>query len=105
MESTHVISITNGEDNVAPRKNTTKTFKFSLPPVLSLLREHKIHLLDKQMKDAKNIIHSIKVGISLVLISLLYLLDPLYEQVGENAIWAIMTVVVTFEFSAGNFHQ
>ncbi|BAT95608.1 hypothetical protein LR48_Vigan02g116100 [Vigna angularis] len=94
MESTHVISITNGEDNVAPRKNTTKTFKFSLPPVSSLLRENK-------MKDAKKIIHSIKVGISLALISLLYLLDPLYEQVGENAIWAIMTVVVTFEFSAG----
>ncbi|QCD86881.1 Aluminum-activated malate transporter [Vigna unguiculata] len=98
MESTHVISIT---DNVAPRKNTTKTFKFSLPPVFSRLRENKIHLWDKQMKDAKKIIHSIKVGISLVLISLLYLLDPLYEQVGENAIWAIMTVVVTFEFSAG----
>ncbi|MED6198282.1 hypothetical protein PIB30_064732 [Stylosanthes scabra] len=46
-------------------------------------------------------IHSIKVGISLVLVSLLYLLDPLYEQVGENAMWAIMTVVVIFEFSAG----
>ncbi|ESW16619.1 hypothetical protein PHAVU_007G171200 [Phaseolus vulgaris] len=100
MESTHVISITNGEDNVAPRKNT-KAFKFSLPPLFSRLTENKIHFWDKQKKDAKKIIHSIKVGISLVLISLLYLLDPLYEQVGENAMWAIMTVVVTFEFSAG----
>jgi len=102
MESTHVISISNGEDNVAPRKST-RTFKFSLPPVFSRFRESKIHLRDKQKKDAKKMIHSIKVGISLVLISLLYLLDPLYEQVGENAMWAIMTVVVTFEFSAGRY--
>lgn len=49
----------------------------------------------------QNIIHSVKVGIALVLVSLLYLLDPLFEQVGENAMWAIMTVVVVFEFFAG----
>ncbi|XAR61215.1 hypothetical protein NMG60_11034855 [Bertholletia excelsa] len=49
----------------------------------------------------RKLIHSIKVGIALVLVSLLYLLDPLYKQVGENAMWAIMTVVVVFEFSAG----
>ncbi|KAI3829619.1 hypothetical protein L1987_03746 [Smallanthus sonchifolius] len=49
----------------------------------------------------KKIIHSIKVGIALLLVSLLYLLDPLFEQVGENAMWAIMTVVVVFEFFAG----
>lgn len=50
---------------------------------------------------AAPVIHSIKVGIALVLVSLLYLLDPLFEQVGENAMWAIMTVVVVFEFFAG----
>ncbi|KAL5123722.1 Aluminum-activated malate transporter 13 [Glycine soja] len=110
MESTHVISITNGEENVAPTKNA-KTFQFSLslPPVFSRLRENKLIQFSlfpitsylRQKKDTKKIIHSIKVGISLVLISLLYFVDPLYEQVGDNAIWAIMTVVVTFEFSAG----
>ncbi|CAA3028300.1 aluminum-activated malate transporter 13-like [Olea europaea subsp. europaea] len=51
--------------------------------------------------DKRNIIHSIKVGIALVLVSLLYLLDPLFKKVGENAMWAIMTVVVVFEFFAG----
>lgn len=112
MESTHVISITNGEENVAPTKNA-KTFQFSLslPPVFSRLRENKLIQFSlfpitsylRQKKDTKKIIHSIKVGISLVLISLLYFVDPLYEQVGDNAIWAIMTVVVTFEFFAGTF--
>ncbi|PIA30825.1 hypothetical protein AQUCO_05400134v1 [Aquilegia coerulea] len=51
--------------------------------------------------DPTQLIHSIKVGIALVFVSLLYLVDPLYDQVGENAMWAIMTVVVVFEFFAG----
>ncbi|KAJ8543173.1 hypothetical protein K7X08_005696 [Anisodus acutangulus] len=49
----------------------------------------------------KKVIHSVKVGIALVLVSLLYLLDPLFQKVGQNAMWAIMTVVVVFEFFAG----
>lgn len=64
------------------------------------------HILSSFIKDPckqhmQKVIHSIKVGIALVLVSLLYLLDPLFEQVGENAMWAIMTVVVVFEFFAG----
>ncbi|XP_031402061.1 aluminum-activated malate transporter 8-like [Punica granatum] len=51
--------------------------------------------------DMRKVIHSIKVGIALVLVSLLYLVDPLYNEVGKNAMWAIMTVVVLFEFFAG----
>ncbi|KAL2323559.1 hypothetical protein Fmac_027938 [Flemingia macrophylla] len=110
--STHVISITNGEEIIAPSpRKHNKAFHCShslpLPPVFS---KSKIHfslfsvgsfLRNKKKKDTERIIHSIKVGISLVLISLLYLLEPLYVLVAENAIWAIMTVVVTFEFSAG----
>ncbi|KAL8530661.1 hypothetical protein ACS0TY_007627 [Phlomoides rotata] len=52
-------------------------------------------------RDTRRIIHSIKVGIALVLVSLLYLVDPMFEQVRENGMWAIMTVVVMFEFYAG----
>ncbi|CAI0400691.1 unnamed protein product, partial [Linum tenue] len=56
----------------------------------------------ERMKVMRKWIHSIKVGAALVLVSLLYFLDPLYKEVGDdNAIWAIMTVVVIFEFHAG----
>ncbi|XP_073142499.1 aluminum-activated malate transporter 2-like [Henckelia pumila] len=55
----------------------------------------------KTKRDARRVIHSIKVGMALVLVSLLYLLNPLFKQVGENAMWAIMTVVVVFEFYTG----
>ncbi|XP_044485542.1 aluminum-activated malate transporter 13-like [Mangifera indica] len=89
-----VIAIPDGEA-VAPVAKDKKKFQESLRPVISFLREK------KNKHDKEKVIHSIKVGIALVLVSLLYLLDPLYEKVGENAMWAIMTVVVVFEFFAG----
>ncbi|PWA49230.1 Aluminum-activated malate transporter [Artemisia annua] len=55
----------------------------------------------KDKKYNQKLIHSFKVGFALVLVSLLYILDPLFEQVGENAMWAIMTIEVIFEFFAG----
>ncbi|KAI3523764.1 hypothetical protein L1887_02148 [Cichorium endivia] len=51
--------------------------------------------------DPRRAIHSIKVGLSLTLVSLLYLLEPLFKGIGQNAIWAVMTVVVVLEFTAG----
>jgi hypothetical protein len=51
--------------------------------------------------DPRRVIHAFKVGLSLTLVSLLFLLEPLFKGIGENAIWAVMTVVVVFEFTAG----
>lgn len=51
--------------------------------------------------DPRRIFHSIKVGIALALVSLFYFMHPLFKSVGGMAVWAIMTVVVTFEFTAG----
>ncbi|KAL5995917.1 hypothetical protein ACLOJK_025990 [Asimina triloba] len=53
------------------------------------------------VQDPRKLLHGFKVGIALVLVSFLYLLEPLYVKFGDNAMWAIMTVVVVFEFSAG----
>ncbi|XP_048500788.1 aluminum-activated malate transporter 12 isoform X2 [Beta vulgaris subsp. vulgaris] len=52
-------------------------------------------------EDPRRLIHAFKVGLSLTLVSLLYLLEPLFNGVGQNAIWAVMTVVVVLEFTAG----
>lgn len=51
--------------------------------------------------EKRKLVHCIKVGIALVSVSLLYILNPLYDRVGENGMWAIMTVIVIFEFHAG----
>ncbi|XWS76424.1 hypothetical protein CRYUN_Cryun01aG0174900 [Craigia yunnanensis] len=93
MDST-VIVIPDGE-GAAPSKEKKK-FDIRCQPIVSFLREKK-----SNRQSMKKVIHSIKVGVALVLVSLLYLLDPMYKQVGENAMWAIMTVVVIFEFFAG----
>ncbi|XP_022757548.1 aluminum-activated malate transporter 12-like [Durio zibethinus] len=51
--------------------------------------------------DPRRMIHAFKVGLSLTLVSLLYLMEPLFKGIGTNAIWAVMTVVVVLEFTAG----
>ncbi|RAL52090.1 hypothetical protein DM860_014917 [Cuscuta australis] len=52
-------------------------------------------------EDPRRVVHAVKVGLSLTLVSLLYLVEPLFKEVGQNAIWAVMTVVVVLEFTAG----
>lgn len=54
--------------------------------------------------DPRRVFHAFKVGLSLTLVSLLYLLKPLFNEIGQSsAIWAVMTVVVVLEFTAGQF--
>lgn len=53
--------------------------------------------------DPRRLIHSLKVGLTVTLVSLLYYLQPLYNNLGASAMWAVMTVVVVFEFSVGMF--
>ncbi|XP_008810443.2 aluminum-activated malate transporter 10-like [Phoenix dactylifera] len=51
--------------------------------------------------DPRKAVHCIKVGLALTLVSVFYYIRPLYDGVGGTAMWAIMTVVVIFEFTVG----
>uniref|UniRef100_A0A6N2MK46 Aluminum-activated malate transporter n=1 Tax=Salix viminalis TaxID=40686 RepID=A0A6N2MK46_SALVM len=51
--------------------------------------------------DPRRVIHSLKVGLTITLVSIICYYQPLYSNFDETAIWAIMTVVVVFEFSVG----
>ncbi|KAL0460826.1 UNVERIFIED_CONTAM: Aluminum-activated malate transporter 7, partial [Sesamum latifolium] len=51
------------------------------------------------MDDPRRLIHSLKAGLALTLVSLFYYFQPLYTSFGVSAMWAVMTVVVVFEFS------
>lgn len=93
-----VIPISETKQIATPMKKENK-YKIGMSQILCYIKEKRSNI---KATDMKKFIHSIKVGIALVLVSLLYLLNPLYEQVGDNAMWAIMTVVVVFEFFAGN---
>jgi hypothetical protein len=52
--------------------------------------------------DPRRVIHSLKVGLALTLVSFIYYIRPLYDGFGVNAIWAVLTVTLVFEFSVGN---
>ncbi|GER36511.1 aluminum-activated malate transporter 1 [Striga asiatica] len=52
-------------------------------------------------EDPRRIVHSLKVGLAITVVSLFYYFDFLYQGFGVNAMWAVMTVVVVFEFSVG----
>ncbi|KAI4358028.1 hypothetical protein L6164_001938 [Bauhinia variegata] len=52
-------------------------------------------------EDPRRVIHALKVGLALTLVSLLYLMEPLFKGLGKNAMWAVMTVVVVMEFTVG----
>ncbi|KAH9774970.1 Aluminum-activated malate transporter 10 [Citrus sinensis] len=56
---------------------------------------------DLGVDDPRKVIHCLKVGIALTVVSLFYYTRPLYEGVGGNSMWAIMTVVVVFENTVG----
>ncbi|XP_057857399.2 aluminum-activated malate transporter 9 isoform X2 [Cryptomeria japonica] len=51
--------------------------------------------------DPRKVIFSVKMGMALSLVSLLMFMEEPYKQISTHSIWAILTVVVVFEFTVG----
>ncbi|KAL1217717.1 Aluminum-activated malate transporter 13 [Cardamine amara subsp. amara] len=71
------------------------------PVLLKKMKKTLKNLWNFGKEDPRRVIHALKVGVSLTFVSLLYLMEPFFKGVGKNALWAVMTVVVVLEFSAG----
>ena len=52
--------------------------------------------------DPRRVTHSFKMALALTLVSSVYYVRPLYDGFGISGMWAVLTVVVVFEFSVGN---
>ncbi|KAI3713489.1 hypothetical protein L1987_72067 [Smallanthus sonchifolius] len=57
---------------------------------------------DLGVDDPRKVFHSLKLGVALLAVSLFYYMRPLYDGVGGSAIWAVMTVVLVFEYTVGS---
>ncbi|PKA53938.1 Aluminum-activated malate transporter 1 [Apostasia shenzhenica] len=51
--------------------------------------------------DPRRILHSLKVGLALTLISIFYYVKPLFHGLGASTMWAVLTVVVVMEYTVG----
>ncbi|XP_022153275.1 aluminum-activated malate transporter 2-like [Momordica charantia] len=51
--------------------------------------------------DPRRVVHSLKVGLAITLVSLFYYFRPLYDGFGASTMWALISVIVVFEFSVG----
>ncbi|GLT90124.1 hypothetical protein SLE2022_080740 [Rubroshorea leprosula] len=51
--------------------------------------------------DPRRVLHSLKVALAITVVSFIYYNDELFNQFKLNGIWAVMTVVVVSEFTAG----
>ncbi|PIA32712.1 hypothetical protein AQUCO_04400124v1 [Aquilegia coerulea] len=61
----------------------------------------KDEILNTGKEDPRRMVHSLKVGLALTLASLLFLLNPVFHDIGSNSVWALQTVIVVLEFTAG----
>jgi hypothetical protein len=92
----------------SPEKERLFTRWWCLPKVLPerlAARAFEIAVNTKKIAqdDPRRLTHSAKVGVALTLVSLVYYYQPIYVNFGVSAMWAVVTVVVVFEFSVGKF--
>lgn len=52
-------------------------------------------------EDSNRVIFSLKVGLAVLLVSLLILLRAPYQVFGANIIWSLLTVAIMFEYTVG----
>jgi hypothetical protein len=101
------ISVDNGTtERLVPRSGLSKRiFLWLKDLVMKVIMERVAKFMRKAWRigadDPAKVVHCLKVGLALSLVSIFYYMRPLYDGVGGNAMWAIMTVVLVFESNVG----
>ena len=85
----------------SPAQENTVTGPSLFGKLLGKVVEISLKLKKLGEDDPRRIIHSFKVALAITLVSLFYYFKPLYDGFGVAAMWAVLTVVVVFEFSVG----
>ncbi|KAG8366585.1 hypothetical protein BUALT_Bualt17G0095200 [Buddleja alternifolia] len=64
-------------------------------------KEFSRKVLEMGWNDPRKIMHAVKMGLALSLVSLLIFWKQPFPDIAQYSIWAILTVIVMFEFSIG----
>ncbi|XP_023749148.1 aluminum-activated malate transporter 8 [Lactuca sativa] len=89
-----------------PQKPTTlltfpKALATSSSKIKHVIVDFAIKAKSIGVDDPRRIVHSLKVALAITLVSMVYYLQPLYNGMGDAGMWAILTVVVVFEYTVG----
>ncbi|KAJ7969681.1 Aluminum activated malate transporter family protein [Quillaja saponaria] len=89
------------EEQETRRCCSYRAFSDGIVSCLKYLQDVSFKAWQMGVSDPRKIVFSAKLGLALALISLLIFLKEPFKQMGRYCVWAILTVVVVFEFSIG----
>ncbi|KAI3822138.1 hypothetical protein L1987_09720 [Smallanthus sonchifolius] len=76
------------------------------PKISNKLTVFMYTILEFAKEDINRVTFSLKVGLALLLVSLLILIQAPYQAFGTTIIWSILTVAIMFEYTVGaTFHK
>lgn len=94
--------------NSSPSSEKIGAFARACQYLMSLTKRLKDRVVDFALMakkigqdDPRRVVHAFKVGLAITIVSLFYYFQPLYNGFGVSAMWAVLTVVVVFEYSVG----
>lgn len=98
----------NGKNDSSIEINIASITKTKIPETIKRSGDVKVSckgwvsiLWDFCKEDKNRVIFSLKVGLAVLLVSLLVLIRAPYKEFGTSIIWSILTVAIMFEYTVG----